>query len=523
MKSSPILAVCAAVLSLISFTTSVPTVVKQSPGLIKRHDNNTSHERAEAVKEAFRNGWGATAVDALSTAIIMEMPDVVYQILEHIATIDYSKTNTTCSLFETTIRYLGGMISAYDLLQGPFSGLVSDHTKVDVLLEQSKNLADVLKFAFSTKTGIPANELNITSKSTCLCNSFHSSRLAKANRLKNGATSNGIATIGTLVLEWTRLSDLTGDPEYGKLAQKGESYLLNPKPSSSEPFPGLIGRGVSIDSGLFQDDFVSWGGGSDSFYEYLIKMYIYDKRRFGEYRDRWVAAAQSTMKYLKSSPSTRPDLTFVATYSNGTYGLSAGHLTCFDGGNFLLGGQVLGRADFTEFGLKLVDGCHATYTATATKIGPEGFSWDPKNVPENQRELYEKAGFYITQSYYDLRPEVIESIYYAYRITKDPKYQQWAWDAFRAINATTRTNTGFTAITDVNAPGGGGKIDRQESFLFAEVMKYSYLIHAPGRSTNHADGQRMQVADDSMQQKQNGKSLAQARRIVSYSIPKRIR
>lgn len=219
----------------------------------------------------------------------------------------------------------------------------------------------------------------------------------------------------------TRLSDLTGNPEYARLTQHAESYLLDPQPSSSEPFPGLIGRHVNLESGLFEDDIVDWGGGSDSFYEYLLKMYVYDKKRFGYYKDRWVAAAESTIKHLKFSPAPRPDLTFVGSYSKGRYGLSSGHLNCFNGGNFLLGGQVLGRSDFKDFGLKLVEGCYATYNATASRIGPEGFGWDPQRVPNNQREFYNKNGFYITQSYYDLRPEVIESIYYAYRMTKDPK------------------------------------------------------------------------------------------------------
>ena len=55
------------------------------------------------------------------------------------------------------------------------------------------------------------------------------------------------------------------------------------------------------------------------------------------------------------------------------------------------------------------------------------------------------------------------------------------WEAFVAINATTRTDTGFTAIHNVNAEGGGQKYDNQESFLFAEVMKYAYITHNPGK------------------------------------------
>lgn len=138
----------------------------------------------------------------------------------------------------------------------------------------------------------------------------------------------------------------------------------------------------------------------------------------------------------------------------------------------------MNRQDYIDFGLSLVDGCRATYTATKTQIGPEGFSWDASKVPTEQADFYEKNGFYITSADYVLRPEVIESYYYAYRMTGKQKYREWAWDAFVAINATTRVGSGFSSISDVNAEGGGEKTDFQESFLFAEVLKYAYLIHA---------------------------------------------
>ena len=188
-----------------------------------------------------RNKWGASAIDALSTALIMEIRPIVTEILEYIPTIDFTTTTTTThvSLFETTIRYLAGMLSAYDLLQGPLSDLSSNASAVESLLAQSKNLADSLKFAFDTPTGIPANNLFLATRST------------------DGATSNGLATIGSLQLEWQRLSDLIGDPEYGFLAQKAETYLLNPQPAWAEPFPGLVGTNVDINSGRFLDATVS--------------------------------------------------------------------------------------------------------------------------------------------------------------------------------------------------------------------------------------------------------------------------
>lgn len=75
-----------------------------------------------------RNGWGASAVDALSTAVIMGEQEIVDQILTHIPTINWKQSyqNSEVSLFETTIRYLGGLLSGYDLLEGPAKGLVQD-------------------------------------------------------------------------------------------------------------------------------------------------------------------------------------------------------------------------------------------------------------------------------------------------------------------------------------------------------------------------------------------------------------
>ena len=230
-----------------------------------------------------RNNWGASAVDALSTALVMESQPIVTEILDYIATIDYTTTATEVSLFETTIRYLAGMLSGYDLLKGPLSNLATNASAVDTLLTQSRSLADSLSFAFDTPTGIPSNNLYFT------------------NKTSDGSATNGLATIGTLCLEWQHLSDLTGDPSYGDLAQKAETYLLNPLPASNEPFPGLVGTSVNISNGVFVDATGGWNGGDDSFYEYLIKMYVYDSARYSNYSDRWVMAADSTIKYLTSN------------------------------------------------------------------------------------------------------------------------------------------------------------------------------------------------------------------------------
>ena len=200
----------------------------------------------------------------------MELPDIVNQIIAHVPNIDFSKSynDETVSLFETTIRYLGGMLSGYDFLTGPLAYLANDTNNVRALLTQSENLAGFLEYAFDTPSGVPRNGLIFS------------------NRTTDGSQTNDLATIGTLVLEWTHLSDLTGNPTYASLSQKGESYLLNPQPAIDEPWPGLVGDTINVTTGLFTTALGGWQGGDDSFYEYLIKMYVYDNSRFSLYRDR---------------------------------------------------------------------------------------------------------------------------------------------------------------------------------------------------------------------------------------------
>lgn len=208
-----------------------------------------------------RNGWGATAIDALDTAIIMEQVDIVNQILDFVPTINFSRTefgrregaSASVSLFETNIRYIGGLLSAYDLLKGPFDHLPVAKDKVDVLLKQCVSLADALKFAFNTTSGIPVNNIYINNQT-----------FVPRYKMADGTWSSGLAELGTLVLEWQHLSDLTGNPEYGQLAQKAESYFLKP---DVEVWPGLTGGNFSVETGKILDAYGGWVSGNDSAYE----------------------------------------------------------------------------------------------------------------------------------------------------------------------------------------------------------------------------------------------------------------
>ncbi|QGI69450.1 hypothetical protein CEK27_013421 [Fusarium fujikuroi] len=426
-----------------------------------------------------RNGWGATAVDGLSTAIIMEDAEIVDKILRQIMLTDFTVTivpDQPISLFETTIRYLGGLLSAYDLLSGSYKHLATDIYLKNNLLKAAVILADRLSIAFDTPSGIPDDEI-----------------IFNPQLRRFGNIDNSITCFGTLVLEWTRLSDLTGNQTYAKLAQRAQGHLIHPKTKQSFTLPGLIGTYVKLKDGYFGDYQAGWGGGSDSYYEYLIKMYAYDPVAFAEYGESWIKAAESSMSYLASSPSTRPDLTFLGEMRGDTMIPISSHLASVCGGSLILGGLLLQNQTFVDFGVKLSESYYEVYRQSPSGIGPELFRWvddgrqplakaSSKRLPAPKwQSFYEKSGYYHTNAEYILRPETIESLYYAYRATGDRKYQDWAWKAFEALNRMCKVEGGYTGLKSVMKTKDDKTrkfVDKMESFWLAETLKYLYLMFA---------------------------------------------
>jgi mannosyl-oligosaccharide alpha-1,2-mannosidase len=320
-------------------------------------------------------------------------------------------------------------------------------------------LADTLKFAFDTPSGVPWKTLWIEKQES------------------NGNTANSAVAVGSLILEWTRLAQLTGKSEYRIMVEEAMKPLLHPQPSWTESFPGIVGNWVDVLSGEFTDDWGSWGPGGDSFYEYLIKMFAYDQTNYGFNKERWVTAADSVMEYMVETPPGT-NLNIITRTNGQELRHVSSHLECFAGGNFILGGKILNDTRYVNFGLKVTESCHEMYIRTATRIGPESITWSTTEMTEKQWAQYEVLGFAIEDSRYQLRPETMESYYYAYRATGDRKYQDWAWDAFVAIVAHTKMRNGFAPLSNVNKVGGGWKIGKQESFFFSELLKYTYLIFA---------------------------------------------
>ena len=77
---------------------------------------------------------------------------------------------------------------------------------------------------------------------------------------------------------------------------------------------------------------------------------------------------------------------------------------------------------------------------------------------------------------YPLRPEIIESTYYLYHYTGDPKYLAMGRTYLDNIEKYCRTDIAFAELSDVRTKK---KADMMESFFFAETLKYLYLLFAP--------------------------------------------
>lgn len=205
---------------------------------------------------------------------------------------------------------------------------------------------------------------------------------------------------------------------------------------------------------------------------------MYNSDLYGFYLERWLIAADSTIRSIGTHPYGHPEWTLLPSWNGGAaLRNNMESLSWFAGGSFILGGMVTDNQTLVDYGLSIANAAGAAYRMTLTGLGGEFVTWTTTCDDSGESTCEPDDSFQIADGRFRLRPEVLETWYYAYRATKDPKYRDWSWAAFEAINRYCRTDSGFSAINDVNSADGGGKSDVQESFVFAEVMKYVYLTH----------------------------------------------
>ncbi|XP_026531803.1 mannosyl-oligosaccharide 1,2-alpha-mannosidase IC isoform X2 [Notechis scutatus] len=380
---------------------------------------------------------GATVVDALDTLYVMELQEEFQDAKDWVEKSFDLNVNGEASLFEVNIRYVGGLLSAYYL------------TGEEVFKSKALELGEKLLPAFNTPTGIPRGVINLGSGMSW------SWGWASAG-------SSILAEFGSLHLEFMHLSELSGNPIYAEKVMNIRKVL-----NRIEKPHGLYPNFLSPVTGNWVQHHVSVGGLGDSFYEYLIKSWLMSDKQDSEAKNMYDKALEAIEKHLvKKSPG---GLTYIAEWRGGILDHKMGHLACFSGGMIALGAEHAleeQKQHYLDLAGEITHTCHESYIRSDTNLGPEAFRFDSGAEAMATR---------LSDRYYILRPEVVESYFYLWRSTHDPKYREWGWEAVQALEKFCRVEAGFSGIRDVYTTTPSHD-NMQQSFFLAETLKYLYLL-----------------------------------------------
>lgn len=197
------------------------------------------HDEVAPVTGGFKDpfgGWAATLVDALDTLFLMGFVKEFEEAIEAVKTIDFTRSvRDDIPLFETVIRYLGGMLGAYDVSGGRYS----------VLLDKSVELAEILMGAFDTPNRMPVT--------------FYQWKPAFASQPHRAGSSVVMAELGTLSLEFTRLAQLTKEPKYYDAIDRITDAFVEwqTREGNGTTLPGLFPLNVDASGCMKPDPFSS--------------------------------------------------------------------------------------------------------------------------------------------------------------------------------------------------------------------------------------------------------------------------
>jgi len=340
-----------------------------------------------------------------------------------------------------------------------------------------------------------------------------------------------VSEIGSLSLELTKLSQLTGDPKYYDAVQRISDEFE--KSQKSTQLPGMWPIVIDASEPSFDRDIsFTLGGMSDSLYEYFPKQYLILGGLLEQPKNLYEGFIDVAKKHLFRRALNEHDIPIIipgdAMVSHKDEGDSVintprgQHLTCFTGGMVGLGAKIFDRPDDLEVAKQITDGCVWSYNITQSGIGPEIFSFtacgmiedsqtgekckyteekwrtaigayhnppSPKDDPESMKMSDERIDNLIktkrlppglvevNDRKYILRPEAIESVFMMWRLTGDRLWQEKAWTMFTAIEKHTKSAIASASLADVTRPDPTQQ-DSMESFWLAETLKYFYLVFA---------------------------------------------
>lgn len=414
-------------------------------------------------------GMGWIIVDALDTMMIMNLTSRVADAREWMTnSLDYEQDQEV-NTFETTIRMLGGLLSAH-YLSTEFPDLAPQKDDDegaaghDLYREKARDLADRLMGAFDSPSGIPWASVNLQTQK------------GVPSHADGGASST--AEAATLQLELKYLAKIVGEVDYWT---KAESVIKVLDDNGAKD--GLVPIFVHPKSGDFRGNNIRLGSRGDSYYEYLIKQYLQTSEEEPIYLEMWNEALEGVRKHLisYSSPSRFTILGERPNGLDGDFSPKVDHLVCFMPGTIALGatGGIseaearklptwnAKKAADMQLARELMLSCWGMYKFMATGLAPEitNFNVDDPPLPEsadhNPPETFDdledsewRQDFTVKGAdVHNLqRPETVESLFYMWRITGDVKYREWGWEMFESFMKYTAVDEagGFTSLSNAN-------------------------------------------------------------------------
>lgn len=402
------------------------------------------------------NGWGAQIIDVLDMLWIMNLKDDFQWAVQHVAGIDWSATSEHVNVFEVTIRYLGGLIAAFDL-----SG-------DQILINKAVELGDMLYAAFDTPNRLPPHWLDLYK--------------AKNGQQEADSRMSGAAG-GSLCLEFTRLTQITGNPKYYDATERLKQFFH--KNQNETQIPGLWPHTMNYQKEKMDKTMYTLGAGSDSMYEYLPKMHALLGGLDLEYEKMTVKALEAARDNLLFKPMSPKDdnlllvgKAMVNKNKRVELAPEMEHLACFAGSMYALAGKLINRGHFVDLGARLTRGCIWAYDSFETGIMPEivevvacesrhkPCAYDPGMLPSGRAKNLPEGFVRVRDTQYHLRPEAVESIFYMWRITGDRKWREWAWMLWQGISREAETGIAYATVDDVRYKGGPHLDSMEVSYSF---------------------------------------------------------
>eukprot|EP01087_Luapelamoeba_hula_P012843 TRINITY_DN3627_c0_g1_i2.p1 TRINITY_DN3627_c0_g1~~TRINITY_DN3627_c0_g1_i2.p1 ORF type:complete len:576 (-),score=76.37 TRINITY_DN3627_c0_g1_i2:85-1812(-) len=388
-------------------------------------------------------GLGITILDSLSTMYIMGLEEQFADGREWVKnSLKWHNSFTAShhiSLFETNIRALGGLLSAYAL-----SG-------DDLFLTKARELGERLLRAWDYGKAMP-------------CSGVYISDTQRGQH----CSDHNLAEVGTLQLEFIYLAIATRDARFARPAANIIDIM-----DKQTKINGLYPMMLSSDGELYHGSKVALGGRADSYFEYLLKMWLMTAEQIPKYARMYGEAEKAIIEHMIVQHGS--ELLYAAELSSDEYVEhkipQMEHLTCFAGGMMTLAAarnirnNTAAQREEMRIGEGITATCYEGYRATTTGLCPEVMSLtmrDGKHIVA------------VHNSENILRPETVESLFILWRTTHNPKYREWGWKIFEAFRDNTRVETGYAGLRDVN--NAGNKQNPQQSFFMAETLKYLFLL-----------------------------------------------